>query len=86
MSVWKCPHCKSVQIIVCGLPRLVDDDCSNFDCSGVMEQLEDPEASNAVYDALYGSLERTSIASQIEGAKAFNESLKRFLATLEAQS
>jgi hypothetical protein len=63
MSVWKCPHCTSVQIVIGDRPfgesggvalRAVSQKCPRADCGGIMTELDEPEACIAVRAALYG--------------------------------
>lgn len=50
MSVWKCPHCTSVAIIVDGVTH---ETCPKVGCGGIAEKLDEPEAGRAIREAFY---------------------------------
>jgi hypothetical protein len=63
MSVYWCPHCTSVAIVVGDrrlndgvsvTSRAVSEKCPRVDCGGILDKLDEPNAGNVVRAAFYG--------------------------------
>lgn len=57
MSVWKCPYCESVAIVIdprtCDGVEDIDDTCPKIGCRAIMVRLDEPDAGNAIRRAFY---------------------------------
>ncbi len=84
MSVWKCPHCTSVQIIMG--EELSDFQCSKLNCGAILDKLDEPDAGRAMREAFYCHDHRFSpaIVDELARVRSVNAGLKRIVKALEA--
>lgn len=76
MTIWQCPHCKSVVLIVGGETY---ETCSKAGCGGILDRVEDRQAPLIVWDAF-----KASLPEQVKQESSVNESLARIAEALGA--
>jgi len=79
MSIWQCPHCRSVAIIVRGETYQI---CLKNGCGAVLERVENRDARLVIAEALQAH--EPSLTEQLEDAKAVNAGLKRIVEALNS--